>query len=1349
MPMNMKYPIDLQKRIYSSIVPVECGNEKGTAFFVTPDTLVTARHVVADKEMNDSPVLISTKPPVLCDVIYIAAEGDNIDVVLLKCRDYQQNDSLRLLAAEFNEERQLTITGYPKEFGNCTELISIEVRDRLGTPKEDYDSMVVRTDALAFTSYKGFSGSPVLNESGSVIGVVVNQYSGSLGYVSIKSLGARLENIGVEVYKDWQSEDFSPCGRGTSQRQVEKAISYAALRYNKVLHVVDANLDAEIDLFAKIESRNEIEKNLEDIESIVLGTIFSFTRSFKKYKKGCFEELFDILYKWREEHDEKDMDSKTIDFYKEIYSRIYPLIEQWKRAKNQFLQLKGTAGMGKTHYVCATAERLCKDMNVYLLFGSRFTETLDFETQLCEMMYLKGNDIKRLNNEMLIENTNALIIIDALNEGATENFWNVALRRLKFILKDCDRVKVLTTYREGDGSHFDFPCETIELKGFEDSITQEAVKKYFDFYQIDDEEGTLRQKYQMEFKEPLFLSMFCMVAHRNIRFLFGHFTYSDLFHEYIKYRNEIVSKGVDEDPHRNVTEQALMQFANYSLYYNKCDDISRKKARHYTDLICRGRMWSNSLLNWLLKENLVLATGHEGEYIMFGYQKMGDFLMADIFKQNKMSEEAKIDFVLEKGCKREYFSYRRFLMALLSDWELTPKLLEMEKSKQMCSLILSCLNHQGKNKKLIHDWIQQNNIFSVQILHDYMKVLSFDIFMSAHQVVKKTDIVNRDIAWSAMINEVYANRYHDEQKIEVFINIMPKDNSDKEWGKVIILLCWMCTTPHPFVRGKIMRKLVEIFEKEPNMALFALSEFYDCNDPYVMQIIACAIYGHLIRNRNSKEAGEIAELVLQFFYENHKAPEDILIRQWTMLILAFADEITGSNKYFGKLRPPFDSPKPSDSIVDGMDKIDKKYFGVSKGSWRMYETLYGFSDFNRYILGTNGRDKSCVFMNTEKSVVEGIPLVDIMLLIANIAKHNFKWNDELGKLDDNVYSEDRYNNLTERFGKKYLWLALFKADALLSDHFPVVDESQYVYSPKDEDIVPTPYPWNTNEYSRMDPSVVVPSEAIPYNFFKIEDIEDVENVSNEQWMSRDFPIQKPRLIVTDEDNSTWIVLTCYDGHKTNAEEESIKDLFLFSNAAFIGKDELEIFKEWAKEKNFYGRWMPERRNGSIEYLWNEYPWAETYKRTLGEKEDYSNTFQGKKFTLYLSYEAQLQEDWLGFKDDEIFLREASMPNHKVMNALNLYTAERGVTRDKCNKTVVARNFSIGKMNGLAMRKDFLERYLENEHLALVFYSLGEKYIIPKKGYQSIGERHDLSGAYYLEKGKIVEIQPMHISNTIR
>ena len=72
----------------------------------------------------------------------------------------------------------------------------------------------------------------------------------------------------------------------------------------------------------------------------------------------------------------------------------------------------------------------------------------------------------------------------------------------------------------------------------------------------------------------------------------------------------------------------------------------------------------------------MLSTGQQGERLMFGYQKMGDFLMADIFAHNKMTDAAKVDFILEKGTHREYASYRRFIIALLSEWELTPQLLE-------------------------------------------------------------------------------------------------------------------------------------------------------------------------------------------------------------------------------------------------------------------------------------------------------------------------------------------------------------------------------------------------------------------------------------------------------------------------------------------------------------------------------------------------------------------------------------------------------------------------------------------------------------------------------------------------
>lgn len=1340
----MKYPIDIRKAIYASVVPVRCDNERGTAFFIAPDTLVTARHIVAQNAVNSVPVIISTDKQVLCDVEYIAEEGVNVDVVLLRCKDYQQEDYLKLLAAEFNEDRQLTIVGYPKEFGNCSDIISMEVQDRLGNRKEDYDTTVVRTDSLAFTSYKGFSGSPVLNEKGSVIGITVNQLGGSLGYVSIKSLAARLEEHGTIVSKDWQSEDFSPCGRGSSQRQVEKAVGYAALRYNRNLHVGNSDFDEEVNMFALRQYRLDKEK---DVKKIEYKAIISFGKELVKYRKGDYDILFTMLRIWRNNNPNKEKWSPKIkDFYRDEYPKLQPLIDKWRLGKNQIVLAKGKAGMGKTHYVCATAERLCKEMNVYLLFGSRFSEDQDFEAQLCSMMGIGENALQKLNDKMIEENSNALIIIDALNEGATEYFWNVAMKRMETLLKLYDRLKLLITYREDENFDLSIPCSIIELRGFE-ANTNEAIQKYFAYYQIEDSDGEIQKRYFAEFNEPLFLSMFCVVANCDFRFTMGDFSYSELFHQYIKYRNDIVSKGVDEDSHRNVTEKALMKFANYSLYYNQCSDISRQKARHYADQICRNRTWSNNLLNWILKENLMLSTGQQGERLMFGYQKMGDFLMADIFMHNKMTDAAKVDFILEKGTHREYASYRRFIIALLSEWELTPQLLERKIATKMYHLILASLRHHGKNNQAILKWMQNNNIFSVRILHDFLQDLTLEVFMVAHHVLKSADMAHRDKAWATMVNQEYSHRL-DAQRFSDFIAITPREDKDEEWSKIIILLCWMCTSPHPYVRGAIMRKLVEIFGNKPQMALFALSQFFDCNDPYVVQVVTCAIYGYLLRKRDAKDANEIADLILQFFYQDHKAPKDILVRQWTMLSLALADELNGAITHFEAIRPPFASESPYDLVVDKAKSINDKYFGESKGSWKMYETLYGFSDFRRYIIGTNSRSNSDVFLTKDGDSVQTLPLADIILMVANIAKHDFRWNDDLGKLDDNVYSEGRYNNLTERFGKKYLWLALYKADALLSDHFKVADGCNYLYSPTENDIEPTPYPWHTREYSRIDPTILNASDTQAYTSFQADELEDVQSETNEQWMSKEHQIPKPRLMLKDTDGSEWIVLTCYDGYRLDAEEDTVKDLFLFSNAAFIKYIDLDFWGRWAAKQNFHGRWMPERRNGSIDYLWNEYPWAETYKRTLRDVDDWENPGKGATFKINLSYEAQLQEEWIGLDETEMYLKEVSMPNHSVMEALNLYTAERGVIRAKSDNTIVTRNFSIGKMNGLVMRKEYLDQYLSDNNLALVFYSLGEKYIIQKGTYQSIGQRYDLSGAYCYHDKSFEEIQPMHISNTL-
>lgn len=537
--------------------------------------------------------------------------------------------------------------------------------------------------------------------------------------------------------------------------------------------------------------------------------------------------------------------------------------------------------------------------------------------------------------------------------------------------------------------------------------------------------------------------------------------------------------------------------------------------------------------------------------------------MADVFAHNKMSDDAKLDFILEKGCNHKFYGYRRFIIALLSEWELTPALLQKKKSLNgaMVQLILNSLKHYSQNNQVVFDWIKNNNIYSLRLLHDFFPNLSFDVFYTAHQVLKGLDMNIRDKVWSLMVNDEYSSRY-DEERLNRFVNLDFDRSSEDDWKKVILMLSWMCTSPHPFVRGKVLRKLVALFDENTSMALFALDEFHDCNDPYVVQVCICAIYGHLLRKHDAKEGAEVAEKILQYFYQDNKAPDDILVRQWSMLILALADDQTPKGGFFEKINPPFSSQNPFDLMIDGKEKIKEDYFGNSKGARRMYETLYGFSDFRRYVIGTNSHDGSYVFMKEAKGNINALPLVDIMQLVANIAKYDFKWNDELGKLDDNVYSNDRYNNLTERFGKKYLWLALYKADALLCDNYLVVDDSRHAFSPTKDDLEPIPYPWHTREYSRIDSSVLAESDALPYTLFHTSEMERVEDVSNEQWLAEGYPVQKPRLIVTDEDSTKWIVLTCYDGHKTNAEGETVKDLFLFSNAGFVKKKEFPFL--WKK-----------------------------------------------------------------------------------------------------------------------------------------------------------------------------------------
>lgn len=1342
----MKFPIEIKRRLYEAIVPVECGSNRGTAFFIKDDTLLTARHVLGDYAVDKEDVLIQVgNKCIVCQIEYIAAEEDPIDVILLRTEEYKHEQCLPLLSAVFNEERSLCIMGYPKELVNGKDIVSIDVHDRIGTTKKEFDTAVVRTDSLALESYKGFSGSPVLNEKGSVIGITLKQLYGGLGYCSVNSIKERLKSHGIEMSEDWQSEDFSPMGRGSSQRQVNNAIGYAALRYNADLHIANRELDDKIDLFAVKEVQDALYERLSSLESIALSIKYIYTH-LSEYKKGDYARLYFQLENIRINYNKDGSDEGDLtNFFSEKLPLLKADIELMPYCQSKLLMINAEAGIGKTHYMCATAQRLSQYINVYLLFGSRFTSQEDFELQLVRMSGIGNKSLKDLDDAMEEQHSNALIIIDAINEGATNVFWDRVLKNVGERVNQLKNLRVIITYRDGDFK----PSDVLEnwgeasMKGYGSQV-REAVRKYFTYYKIKDEDGSICSRFLEEFKNPLFLNIFCQVVSQDFSFIKRDFSYIELYRKYIEYRNIVVSDGVDEDSHRNVTGKLLDKLANSSLFYNSCQDLPREKARLYADQICRNRTWSNSLLYWAIKENLLLETGADGESLMFGFQKIGDFLMADAFCKSKIKNNVKIDFVIDKSECQQHSLYRRFLTALLSEWSLMPELLKRDLlvHKNLLKILLESLHYRARNNELVFHWMVRQQVFSLSILRNFLSILPEKVFLMAHDKLMKESLVKRDKQWTTSVNDIYDPFF--SSNVDDFLELEIKEN---DYRKYLILLGWMCTSTHPFIRGRVLRKLVSLFDKAPELLQEALRLFASCNDMYVVEMIVCSIYGHLLRKRNKKECTEIAELMLNIFYVDGKAPLDILVRQWTMLILQYADYLNGDNAFWKNIKIPF-IPDAPDSLISSELGNNKNYFGSSDGSKRLYETLCGFSDFNRYILGSNSYDYSRVFYEEKGDKYQPISLQHIRNIIANIIMNEYGWNDGLGELDKNVYNTSRYDNKTERFGKKYLWMALYKTDAILSDHCLILKDGYYGSDiPKKEDIATKPYPWLTNEHSTIDPTLLGEQKKdLPS--FKVNSLEEVDSVDNKQWMDQQYQLPAPRLLLKDENDEDWVLLTCYDGHTTEAEDNTIKNLFLYTNAGFIKKEEVNAFKEWARNQNFYGRWMPECRNGSTDYLWNEYPWAETYIQQRDELEK-DHSYENSGFKLQLSYEAQLQENGFGLNESDSWLAEVCMPNHHIMEYLKLYTAERGVVRDtSANEIVVSVNIRIGRLKGLAMRKKYLLEYLIHFGYALVYYSLGEKLVRTKNIYKNLGKFYNLSAAYSYEDANIVDIQPMRISKIL-
>lgn len=1312
----MKSNFDIESLGGNMIVPVFCEENRGTAFFVDSNRLLTAWHVVSDGNIPEYAATIIYKGiSISCSVAYVGG-----DIALLTCEEHvvSSNDVAPLLACRFVKELPLKILGFPEELGNGVDYFIVDVKNKklLSNQNLDsFDTVAVRTDSIGFCSYVGFSGSPVLDEFGHVLGVVTDQFYNSLSYSSLFSVADKLEEFSLLITKEDDLYDTTPLGLGYCTNELRKSIKKVGNRYAPERHIENKNLEKSLRAFCrngyerkKADSIRQLTRLLELIPESKAKDDLEECNSYKEFQENktlsySLVNDLDLFY---------DMSEWS---YKKLIRQVVDTIERdilsvSEYAQKQFGRIEAPAGCGKTHMLCHITECEIEYGRIYFCLGTEFQKGDDAINVICNKYKWKSEDLVKLNDRLKENVKYATFIIDAINEGVGTDYWEEQIPKLENEFKKYSNFKLLISMRQMESTdHLSSLMShwvDIQLDGFE-NINQ-SIKEYIEKSNIAWNERYLKV---YEFKNPLFLSVFCSTFHQLSAEERETPQALEIYRSYLRCKNRNICNWVDADSHFDLTELYLDKLAALSVKEYVGGDLPRLQAHKIGNRLCRYRTWSQSLLHAMLKENLLLeySCGNE-DFITFEYDSMGDFMKADKVLQRYKNDKGVLDYIIsgltfyikKQENNSNYVHFQNLVVTLLSMWKPDTNVWvkpEFQKGGVLEKYFLSSLNYSPSlDEQRINAAIQiieqHNKICDPLFLLKNLKFVENILLDRVFEQLTAMSLHERDLKWTTLVNSLY-DRFG---LIDFNAHFVGHDLSPK----VLQLVCWLLTSSYPAVREFLVRVLKTQFDKNSNEFKPLFDIFKNINDPYVIQGLLAAVYGALLVKRDVNLSKDISNKIIEAYYiASEQIPMDIETRRWSMLIVQLAGSLDetydGWNRIVAVLK---DKQCVSDIDFHAEEAMEgEEYFGTSYGSKQLHSSLYNW-DFARYVIGINSFLESNIFINSHN---DGVRLRSIQDYCAYIIKSEFEWTDELSIYDSKLVDDgDRFNHKRERIGKKYQWLAYFKVLAILTDSCKV---KVNIYSDSEYE-AEVNYPWYAGYNSHFDPTLSydLSSENQKLNLFVElfgENRFPLLSLTPE-WFKDDEQELPINMIITDKHSEEWVVLNGLDSQ--NRKDIEGYGMLMRYESVFVPLNSKELAEELAKKRSFYDDHFSQ---GCIDFLWNEYPWSDTYQSL---KYGQSETVDDVEF--WRTSLAQLQEN-LAATESPKYSLEDSLPNEDVMKVLNLHTAERGIVRDEDNRIVAMNIHDVNnRMNVLIIKRAKLNEYLDKSNKVMFYqlYYVKEHYI---------------------------------------
>lgn len=763
----------------------------------------------------------------------------------------------------------------------------------------------------------------------------------------------------------------------------------------------------------------------------------------------------------------------------DIYDAHKLLADLLNSLNSRIIAVVADAGCGKTH-LAGQLTSPTDERPAGMLFHGRNLASRKSLNDLARQVVVNGKPVPSFEALVAAVDTAGRricrrlpIVIDGLNEAEDPRDWKPQLASLNVLVDQYPYVLVVCTLRP-DFVKEALPegVEQLEIPGFEND-TVDAMQRYFQHYHIDPRDAKLPRRL---FQHPLTLRMFCEVTNPKRDEVVGVEAMPGslvaLFEKYLVQVAERIAE-LSSRPWRyfeSDVRTALSKIGQH-LWDTKARSLDFEETRRI--LGDDSRAWDYSIVRALEGEGvLVRVADHRpgSNHLTIVYDPLAGHIVADAlleryprdnFKDWLHQPDTAILLMGELDQRQPLASdifralvslaprrmFRQQLWPLLNESLRTAAIHEaawldkefLDSGTVSQLIILVAKGGNGRRDLFERLWstrAAQSHPLNAEFLDEALRSMSMS---------------ERDLRWTEWVrdnqDEILEDIKHLEKHWQLDQPISSREHLRALW------VMWTLTTTVRLLRDHATRALYWFGCGNPK-ALFDITlNSLDINDPYIPERMLAGCYGVAMSlwadprgEELRKELPDFAKKLVDemFILEAPHATRHVLMRDYALGVIDLAIKVVPgciAEDKMSSITPPFTQlPSPFPEPTE----IDEANISKAKNAIHM--------DFGNYTIGRLIPDRrNYDFENPTYRDVRG--LIEYRIVQLGYISDRFAAIDN--EISSSSWSiQSRGASKTDRYGKKYSWIAYFEMYGVRSNE-STLPEWRSGERPSDVDIDPS------------------------------------------------------------------------------------------------------------------------------------------------------------------------------------------------------------------------------------------------------------------------------------------------------